>query len=114
MKKNNLSTEEMAVLLVLTYSYYPPKGNFIATRQIEHKKYNLQIMHEAHNEQMKALPSVWPMTKGGFFTKFHDVIKKKSGSLGSFIKKRNDVSKKELFFIHFHTRPTIDEIPEKE
>ena len=54
------------------------------------------------------------MTKGGFFTKFHDVIKKISGSLGFFIKKRNDVSKKELFFIHFHTRPTIDEIPEKE
>ena len=52
------------------------------------------------------------MTKGG--TKFHDVIKKISGSLGFFIKKRNDVSKKELFFIHFHTRPTIDEIPEKE
>ena len=48
----------MAVLLVLAYSYCPPKGNFIATRKIEHKKYNLQIMHEAHNEQMKALPSV--------------------------------------------------------
>ena len=60
-------------------------------------------MHEAHNEQMKALPSVWPMTKGGFFTKFHDVIKKISGSLGFFIKKRNDVSKKELFsFISIH------------
>ena len=58
MKKNNLTKEEMAVLLVLAYSYCPPKGNFIARRKIEHKKYNLQIMHEAHNEQMKALPSV--------------------------------------------------------
>ena len=58
MKKNNLTKEEMAVLLVLAYSYCPPKGNFIATRKIEHKKYNLRIMHEAHNEQMKALPSV--------------------------------------------------------
>ena len=58
MKNNNLTKEEMAVLLVLAYSYCPPKGNFIATRKIEHKKYNLQIMHEAHNEQMKALPSV--------------------------------------------------------
>ena len=58
MKKNNLTKEEMAVLLVLAYSYCPPKGNFIATRKIKHKKYNLQIMHEAHNERMKALPSV--------------------------------------------------------
>ena len=58
MKNNNLTKEEMAVLLVLAYSYCPPKGNVIATRKIEHKKYNLQIMHEAHNEQMKALPSV--------------------------------------------------------
>ena len=35
-----------------------------------------------------------------FFTKIQDRIKK-SGSLGFFVKKRNDVSKKRLFLIHF-------------
>ena len=44
-----------------------------------------------------------------FFTKIQDQIKK-SGSLGFFFEKRNDVSKKGLFFIHFHRNG----IPEKE
>ena len=49
----------MAVLLFLAYSYGTPKKNFIPARTIELKvSYNLQIMHEVHNEQVKALPSV--------------------------------------------------------
>ena len=36
-----------------------------------------------------------------FFTKIQDRIKY-PGSLGFFVKKRNDVSKKGLFLIHFH------------
>ena len=51
--------EKMTVLLFLAYSYGTPMGNFIPARTIELKvSYNLQIMHEVYNEQMKALPSV--------------------------------------------------------
>ena len=50
----------MTVLLFLAYSYGTPKENFIPARTIELKvSYNLQIMHEVHNEQVKALPSVF-------------------------------------------------------
>ena len=50
---------KMTVLLFLAYSYGTPKENFIPARTIELKvSYNLQIMHEVHNEQVKALPSV--------------------------------------------------------
>ena len=50
---------KMTVLLFLAYSYGTPKENFIPARTIELKvSYNLQIKHELHNEQVKALPSV--------------------------------------------------------
>ena len=51
--------EKMTVLLFLAYSYSTPKENFIPARFIElNVSYNLQIKHELHNEQVKALPSV--------------------------------------------------------
>ena len=51
--------EKMTVLLFLAYSCGTPKENFIPARTIELKvSYNLQIMHEVHNDRVKALPSV--------------------------------------------------------
>ena len=40
--------------------------------------------------------------KGAFLTKIHARSDKKSGSLGFFVEKRNNLFKKVLFFIHFH------------
>ena len=57
----------MTVLLFLAYLYGPPKGIIIPTRTIELKvNYNLRIVHEAHNEQVKTLPSVYHVTKAAF------------------------------------------------
>ena len=45
-----------------------------------------------------------------FFIKIQDYADQKSGYLGFLVEKRNDVSKKGSFFIHFH----VDGIAEKE